>query len=206
VSDGDAPHVRGVQPIADTGRHEVFVVRHGATEWSQNGRHTGLTDLPLLPHGEDEARATGRLLHGRTFALVLVSPLGRARRTCELAGYDAAAEITDDLLEWDYGDYEGITTKTIRETVPGWTVWDGEVPHGETIDDVAGRVDRVIERARAVDGDVALFGHGHCLRVLAARWCDLHPTEGKRLPLETATLSILGWEHDYPTIRVWNQR
>ncbi len=197
---------RGVQPIHETGHHEVFVIRHGATEWSRNGRHTGRTNIPLLPVGEEEAMATGKLLKRRPFDLVLVSPLDRARRTCELAGYLDQAEVTDDLLEWDYGDYEGITTKEIRKTVPGWTVWSHPCPNGETVDQVAARVDRVIARARATDGPVALFAHGHVLRVLAARWCDLAPTNGKHLPLETATLNILGWEHEYPTVRVWNQR
>jgi broad specificity phosphatase PhoE len=203
---GTSPTVRGVQPIHETGRHELFVIRHGATEWSTNGRHTGRTDIPLLPEGEDQARAAGALLHGRPFGLVLCSPLGRARETCELAGYGDQAELSDDLLEWDYGDYEGVTTKVIRETVPGWTVWDSPVPGGETIDQVATRVDRVIARVRAVDSDCAVFAHGHVLRVLAARWCELPAHEGKRLPLETATLNVLGWEHEYPTIRVWNQR
>jgi broad specificity phosphatase PhoE len=197
---------RGVQPIHETGRHEVFVIRHGATEWSRNGRHTGRTDLPLLPDGEAEATATGGLLHDRAFALVLVSPLRRARRTCELAGCADQAEVCSDLLEWDYGDYEGITTKAIRETVPGWTVWNGPIPNGETVEQVAERADRVVARARAADGDVALFGHGHILRVVAARWCELGPAEGRRFPLETASLCILGWEHEYPTLRVWNQR
>lgn len=205
----DAPtgeSVRGVQPIHETGRHELFVIRHGATEWSKNGRHTGRTDLPLLPEGEEQAVQVGRLLHGRPFGLVLVSPLGRALETCTLAGYIDQAEVTDDLLEWDYGDYEGITTRTIRETDPGWTVWDGAIPGGETVEQVAERADRVIARVRAVDADCAVFAHGHVLRVLAARWCELDPHEGKRLPLETATLNVLGWEHEYPTVRVWNQR
>jgi len=201
-----APTVRGVQPIHETGRHELFVIRHGATEWSKNGRHTGLTDLPLLPEGEEQAVRVGELLHGRPFGLVLCSPLGRARETCELAGYGDQSELTDDLLEWDYGDYEGVTTKTIRETDPGWTIWDGVTPNGETVQQVAARVDRVIARVRDVDADSAVFAHGHVLRVLAARWCELDPREGKRLPLETATLNVLGWEHEYPTVRVWNQR
>jgi probable phosphoglycerate mutase len=206
VSVDGRPTIRGVQHIAETGRHELFVVRHGATEWSRDGRHTGRTDLPLLPEGEAEADRTGQLLHGRAFALVLVSPLSRARETCRRAGYLDCAVITDDLREWDYGDYEGITTREIRKDHPGWTVWDGAMPNGETIAQVAERADRVIARVREVDGDVALFGHGHILRVLAARWCQLDPREGKRFPLETATLSILGWEHEYPTVRVWNQR
>ena len=196
----------GGVPTGVAGLHDVYVIRHGATEWSRNGRHTGTTDLPLLPEGEAEAGKVAALIDGHPFALVLVSPLSRARRTCELAGFADHAEVTDDLVEWNYGDYEGITTAEIRQTVPGWSVWTGDIPNGETIEQVAGRADRVIAKARAVDGDVALFGHGHILRVLAARWCDLPPQEGKRFPLETATLSILGWEHEYATIRTWNQR
>ena len=163
------------------------MLRHGATEWSRNGRHTGRTDLPLLPEGEQEARAVGRLLAGRPFALVLVSPLRRARETCALAGYGDQAEITDDLREWDYGDYEGVTTEAIRQDAPGWTVWTGDCPHGETIEQVSARADRVVARARAADGDVALFAHGHILRVITARWCELAPVEGRRFPLDTGT-------------------
>jgi probable phosphoglycerate mutase len=192
--------------MSEAAHHEVILVRHGATEWSRNGRHTGRTDLPLLPDGEAEGRAAATLLGERQFALVLMSPLERARRTCELAGYADQAVITDDLLEWDYGDYEGRTTADIRDEVPGWTVWDGPVPGGECLAEVAARADRVIDRARAVGGDVALFSHGHVLRVIAARWCELAPESGKRFPLETGTLNILGWEHEYPTLRVWNQR
>jgi probable phosphoglycerate mutase len=188
------------------GRHDLCLVRHGATEWSVDGRHTGRTDLPLLPEGEDQARRAGELLAGRPFALVLCSPLGRARETCALAGYADQAELTDDLREWDYGDYEGVTTAAIREHDPGWTIWDGVVPHGETADDVAARVDRVIARVRSVDGDAAVFAHGHVLRVLTARWCELDPREGRRFVLDTATLNVLGWEHEYPALRLWNQR
>lgn len=185
---------------------DLVVVRHGATEWSRNGRHTGSTDLPLLADGEDEARATGALLDGRQFALVLVSPLSRARETCELAGYGEVAEVEPDLIEWDYGDYEGITTATIRETVPGWTIWTGPWPNGETPDEVGARADRVIERCLAAGGDCAVFGHGHMLRVLTARWCGFSPVEGRRFPLDTATLSVLGWEHEYRGVRRWNAR
>ncbi|HEY6533326.1 MAG TPA: histidine phosphatase family protein [Acidimicrobiales bacterium] len=185
---------------------DLFVIRHGATEWSVNGRHTGRTDLPLLPEGEEQAGATGKLLAGHDFALVLTSPLQRARHTCELAGLGDQAEIDDDLLEWDYGDYEGVTTVQIREHDPGWTVWTGAIPNGESLDDVAARADRVIARARAAAGDVAVFAHGHILRVLTARWCDLAPIEGRRFVLETATLSQLGWEHEYPGILRWNAR
>lgn len=187
-------------------RHEAYVIRHGATEWSTNGRHTGTTDLPLLPAGIDQANATRDVLHHRPFALVLTSPLQRARVTCDLAGYGDQAEVEPDLVEWNYGSYEGITTKQIRETDPGWTVWDGRIPDGETIEQVAGRADRVIARVRAVDGEVALFGHGHMLRVLAARWCDLDPRAGRHLPLDTATISILGWEHEWGAVKVWNKR
>ena len=183
---------------------DVFVVRHGATEWSRDGRHTGRTDLPLLPDGEDQARAAGRSLAGRPFALVLTSPMQRARRTCELAGLSDQAVVDDDLLEWDYGDYEGVTTDQIRQTVPGWTVWTGGCPGGETIEQVAARVDRVIDRCLATEGDVAVFGHGHCLRVLVARWCQLDPIEGRRFVLGTATLSQLAWEHEYRAVSRWN--
>lgn len=186
------------------GRTEVVLVRHGATEWSVSGRHTGRTDLPLLDEGRVQADAAGARLEGRAFALVLVSPLERARETCERAGYGAAAEIDPDLLEWDYGTYEGLTTPEIREQVPGWTVWDGAIPGGETIDDVAARTDRVIARCRATDGDVALFAHGHVLRILAARWCGLDPRAGRHLPLDTAAVCTLGWERDTPGLRAWN--
>lgn len=201
-----APDARGVQPIHETGRHELFVVRHGATEWSKNGRHTGRTDLPLLPEGEAQAVRAGELLHGRPFGLVLCSPLGRARATCALAGYGDQAELTDDLLEWDYGDYEGVTTPTIRESVPGWTIWTGPWPNGETPDEVGSRADRVIARCLAAKGDCAVFGHGHMLRVLTARWCGFSPVEGRRFPLDTATLSVLGWEHQYRGVQRWNTR
>ena len=197
--------VRGIEGAHSADHHEIFLIRHGATEWSRNGRHTGHTDLPLLPEGRDRAADLAKLLADRKFAMVLVSPLSRARDTCELAGYGEVAEVEPDLIEWDYGDYEGVTTKAIRENHPGWTVWNGTIPNGESLDEVATRADRVIERARATDGDVALFAHGHILRILAARWCELAPVEGCRLPLETATLNVLGWEHEYPTLNIWNQ-
>lgn len=187
-------------------RHEAYVIRHGATEWSTDGRHTGTTDLPLLPAGVEQANAARGVLRDRPFALVLTSPLQRARVTCELAGYGAQAEIEPDLTEWNYGRYEGVTTKEIRETDPGWTVWDGHIPGGEAIEEVAARADRVIARVRATDGEVALFGHGHMLRVIAARWCDLDPQAGRHLPLDTGTISILGWEHEWGAVKVWNKR
>ena len=195
VSDGPAP-----------GRTDLYVIRHGATEWSTNGRHTGRTDLPLLPEGEEQARATGRLIAGHPFGLVLTSPLQRARHTCELAGLGQRAQIDDDLREFDYGDYEGITTAEIRETVPGWTVWTHPCPNGETLAHAAAHADRVIDRALAAEGDVAVFAHGHILRILTARWCRLDPAEGRRFVLHTATLSQLGWEHDEPAVILWNSR
>ncbi|MCG9477543.1 MAG: histidine phosphatase family protein [Actinomycetia bacterium] len=184
----------------------LYVVRHGATEWSRSGQHTGRTDLPLLPEGEEQARATGSLLANIDFSLVLCSPLQRAQRTCELAGLLDRAVIDTDLQEWDYGDYEGVTTATIRETVPGWTVWSGTCPNGETIEQVSKRADRVIERVRNESGNVIVFAHGHILRVLTARWCELDPVEGQRFILDPATLSILGWERETPAVRQWNSR
>jgi probable phosphoglycerate mutase len=187
-------------------RNRVVLVRHGETEWSKSGQHTGTTDLPLLPEGEEQARRTGQLLDHRSFALVLVSPLQRARRTCELTGYAEHAEVDDDLLEWRYGEAEGKTTAEMRERYPGWTVWTGPIPGGETIEQVAARADRVVERVLAAEGDVALFGHGHSLRIFTARWCELDPHEGKRFPLGVASLCELGWEHEYRTVSLWNQR
>lgn len=184
----------------------LYVVRHGATEWSRSGQHTGRTDLPLLAEGEEQARATGSLLSGIDFSLVLCSPLQRAQRTCELAGLLDRAVIDTDLQEWDYGDYEGVTTPTIRESVPGWTVWSGTCPNGETIEQVSTRADRVIERVRKEPGNVIVFAHGHFLRVLTARWCELDPVEGQRFILDPATLSILGWERETPAVRQWNSR
>lgn len=182
----------------------VVLVRHGRTAWSHSGRHTGRTDVPLDPTGAEQARRLGAALHGRTFAAILTSPLGRARDTARLAGL-SPAEICADLAEWDYGDDEGRTTAEITATVPGWTVWSYPVPGGETLADVARRADAVIERVAAVDGDVALVAHGHLLRVLAARWCQLPPVEGRRLALDTATISELGHEHGVPCILRWNQ-
>jgi broad specificity phosphatase PhoE len=182
----------------------LYVVRHGATEWSKNGRHTGLSDIPLVPEGEEQARTTGLLLKRERFALVLTSPLQRARRTCELVGLGAQAEEDNNLLEWNYGDYEGLSTATIRESIPDWSVWSGECPNGETIAEVAARADKVIARVRAADGDVAVFAHGHVLRVLTARWCDLPPVEGRRFVLDPATLCVLGWERENAVILKWN--
>ncbi|TCC42225.1 histidine phosphatase family protein [Kribbella speibonae] len=184
-------------------KDRVFLVRHGETEWSRSGRHTSVTDLPLTPEGERIATSLRDRLAGESFDLVLTSPRQRARRTAELAGFPDA-EIDDDLVEWNYGDYEGITTAEIRETVPGWTVWDNPVPHGETAADVATRLDRVNARLAAVPGDVLVFGHSHALRGLTARWLELDVTEGRHFVLNTATISTLGWERGSPAIHRWN--
>lgn len=184
----------------------LYVVRHGATEWSRSGQHTGRTDLPLLAEGEDQARATGALLANIDFSLVLCSPLQRAQRTCELAGLLDRAVIDTDLQEWDYGDYEGVTTATIRETEPGWTIWNGTCPNGETIEQVSNRADRVIARVRPQRGNAIVFAHGHFLRVLTARWCELAPVEGQRFVLDPATVSLLGWERETPAVLRWNSR
>lgn len=183
--------------------NQVVLARHGETEWSRTGKHTGLTDVPLTVRGEDQARALAPLLAGREFAEVRSSPRTRARETARLAGFPDPV-IDDDLIEWTYGDYEGLTTPEIREDNPGWTIWDKDPPGGETAEQVAARVDRVIARTREAAGPVILFAHGHVLRVLAARWCELPPREGRRLILGTGTLSLLGWEHDAPGIDAWN--
>ena len=183
---------------------EVWLVRHGETEWSAAGRHTGTTDLPLTDRGRDAARAVAPVLRGHEFAAVLTSPLRRARETCELAGLAGSAEIVDDLREWDYGDYEGLTTAQIRESRPDWTLWRDGCPGGESADDVGARADRVIARLRTIDGDVVVFAHGHFLRVLGARWCGLQAQDGAILALDTATLCRLGWEREQAVVRVWN--
>ncbi|HET6815824.1 MAG TPA: histidine phosphatase family protein [Mycobacteriales bacterium] len=186
------------------GAPEVWLVRHGETEWSAAGRHTGTTDLPLTERGREAARAVAPALHDHTFAAVLTSPLRRARETCELAGLAAHAEVVDDLREWDYGEFEGLTTAQIRESRPGWTVWQDGCPGGESVADVGARADRVVARLRAVEGDVAVFAHGHFLRVLGARWCGLAPEAGAVLALDTATLCRLGWEREQAVVRMWN--
>ncbi len=184
-------------------RNNVVVVRHGETEWSRYWRHTGRTDVDLTDEGRDQAEALRDVLAESRFSLVLSSPLMRALKTAELAGFQGA-EVDEDLLEWDYGAMEGLTTPEIRESRPGWTVWSGEILNGEPIGDVGARGDRVIGRCLAADGDVLLFGHGHALRVLTARWCELAPTEGKRCTRFPATPSELSWEHQHRTIRHWN--
>ena len=185
---------------------QLWLLRHGATEWALNGRHTGSTDLPLQPEGEAEARALGPVLSQQTFAAVFSSPLQRAQRTCELAGLGDQMQICDDIIEWNYGDYEGITTATIRETVPDWTVWSHGCPNGEGAPQVEARCTTAISTALAVpgEGDVALFAHGHILRELAGTWLGLGATGGQLLKLGTASVSILGWERETRAIQRWN--
>lgn len=182
---------------------ELWVVRHGATDWSESGRHTSVTDLPLTPKGEAAARTLAPRLAGSHFDLVLTSPRQRARRTAALAGFPDAV-VDPDLAEWGYGDYEGITTAQIREQVPDWTVWSRPCPGGETAEQVGARLDRVVARVRAVGGRALAFGHGHASRVLAARWLGLDPQDGRLFALGTATVSVLGAEHDDPAVVRWN--
>lgn len=186
---------------------ELWLLRHGATAWARDGRHTGRTDLPLLPEGEAEARALAAGLERQAFQAVLVSPLQRARRTCELAGLGAGAQVCDDLREWDYGAYEGLTTVEIRRTVPGWTIWSHPCPEGETMAAVDQRCGRVIRQALALagaDGRVALVAHGHILRSLAGCWLGLGPAGGALLVLGTATVSVLGQEREQRALLRWN--
>jgi len=185
---------------------QIFVVRHGQTEWSRIGRHTGRTDVPLEADGEAQAAAVGRALAGQPFALVLSSPLTRAAQTCRLAGFGGRDEVTSDLVEWDYGAFEGRTTAEIRDLAPAWTLWSDGVPGGETAAEVGRRVDRVIERARAAAGDTLCFAHGHVLRVLAARWVGLPPAGGRLFGLDAGTVGVLGWEREVPVIDRWNER
>jgi len=185
---------------------EVVLVRHGETEWTRSGQHTGRTDIPLTDRGREEARALGTQLAGRPFALVLTSPLVRAAETCRLAGLAEQARERDDLMEWDYGAYEGRTTLDIRNERPGWTLWDDGVPEGETAAQVATRVDRIIAELQSVAGDAAVFAHGHVLRVLVARWLGLDPAAGRFFALDPATISIVGYEREAPVVRLWNQR
>jgi probable phosphoglycerate mutase len=187
------------------GHHQIWLFRHGETDWSKTGQHTGRTDLRLNKAGEARARSIGRRLAGRPFALVLSSPLIRAVETCRLAGYEEGAVLDDDLMEWDYGDYEGRRTVDIQKDRAGWVIWRDGVLGGETVEAVGERADRVIPRALGAGGDVALFSHGHMLRVLTARWLGLPPAGGQFFTLGTATVSVLGFEHDYRVIVRWNQ-
>jgi broad specificity phosphatase PhoE len=182
----------------------VVLVRHGQTEWSANGRHTGWTDMPLTEEGRRQAELVGSRLRGEDFAAVLSSPLSRALDTARIAGFGDRVEVDDDLREWNYGQYEGRRSKEIRAERPGWEIWRDGVVGGETLDQVAGRMDRVLRRIGQVHGNVAVFGHAHALRVLAARWLDLPPYDGGRLVLAPATMSVLGWDRDRRVIVRWN--
>lgn len=185
---------------------KIYLARHGETEWSLSGQHTGVTDIPLTEHGERNAHSLGERLRERHFVKVLTSPLQRSRRTCELAGFGTNAEVDADLAEWNYGDYEGKRTADIRKEQPDWFLFNDGCPGGETLDAIAARADRVVSRLRSLSGDVLVFSHGHFLRVLGARWLGKPAEAGRFLLLSTAALSILGYEHnlDEPVLRLWN--
>jgi broad specificity phosphatase PhoE len=185
---------------------EVVLVRHGETEWSRSGKHTGGTDIELTDQGREQATALGAALRGPEFELVLTSPLRRALETCRIAGFASGAQVRDELREWDYGEYEGRTTPEIREEHPGWTVWRDGVLRGETVAEVGTRVDRVIAELRGLSGDAVVFAHGHVLRVLTARWLGLEPGAGSLFALDTATISRLGYERETAVISTWNER
>ena len=191
-------------PMARRAGPAVLLVRHGETEWSVSGQHTGTTDIPLTDHGREQAELLRPRLAERDFALVLTSPLGRARETCALAGLDGQAEVDEHLREYDYGAYEGITTKEIRQKRPGWYLWRDGCPDGEMPEQVGARADLVIERALAAGGDVALFAHGHILRVLGARWLELPAAAAGRLALGTASVCDLGFERETRVAWLWN--
>ena len=193
----------GVAMSTDSQDPELWLVRHGETEWSRDGRHTSTTDLDLTENGVEVARALRERLAGESFDLVLSSPRHRALRTAVLAGVRRRA-LDADLVEWDYGDYEGVTTAEIRETVPGWTVWTHPTPGGETAEQVTERLDRVVARVREHGGRVLVFGHGHALRALTARWIEQPVSEGRFFKLDTATVSTLGYERDFPVVLRWN--
>ena len=183
---------------------KLWLIRHGETEWSRTGQHTGRTDIPLTSAGQAKAAAIGRYLGKRSFSLVLTSPLQRARETCRLAGYGDIAQVEPDLMEWAYGAYESRTSAEIRREVPDWNIWTHGVVGGETVEQVGERARRVIERACSAGGDVALFAHGHVLRILTACWLGLPAVGGRLLALDTACLSVLGYEREIRVIQQWN--
>ena len=187
----------------DSDEGELWIIRHGETEWSRDGLHTSHTELELTAEGEEVARRLAERLEGVEFDLVLSSPRLRARRTAELAGF-TDVQLDEDLTEWDYGDYEGLTTPEIRETVPGWTVWKDPCPGGETAEQVSQRLDRVVTKVRADGGRVLVFSHGHASRALAARWLDQPVQEGRLFKLDTATISVLAYERESPAVARWN--
>ncbi|MBV8135407.1 MAG: histidine phosphatase family protein [Deltaproteobacteria bacterium] len=184
----------------------VYLARHGETAWTLSGQHTGMTDLPLTKHGELTARQLGEELRGRQFARIFTSPLQRAARTCALAGFGDQSQVDHDLVEWNYGEYEGLRTAEIHAKRPGWQIFRDGCPGGESPGEVGARADRVVERVRAVQRDVLIFSSGHFLRVLTARWLGLEPRAGKCFLLSTASLSVLSYEHDLsqPAIQLWN--
>jgi len=192
--DADAPPHRG----------EIVLVRHGETAWTLSGQHTSRTDIPLTDVGRRQAERLAHHLTGRDFDLVVTSPLQRATETCRLAGFGGVAERYDDATEWEYGAYEGRRTAEIRREVPGWSLWRDGVPDGETAAEIALRADRVIDRTQQAAGDTLIFSHGHFLRVLAARWLGLDPSEGRLLALDPASISVLGWEREQRVLRRWN--
>ena len=191
---------------------ELWLIRHGETEWSAAGRHTGRTDIPLTAHGRECAVALGKFLAGTKFLAVLRSPMLRARETCEIAGFGDVAVVDEGLMEWDYGVYEGRTSQEIQAEIPGWSVWKDPIVGGESVEQVGARADGVIARALAAAGPqtddavrVALFAHAHILRILAARWIGLAPHDGSLFALETGSVSVLGWEKETRAIRRWNR-
>jgi broad specificity phosphatase PhoE len=184
---------------------DLFLIRHGETAWSLSGQHTGTTDIPLTDNGRRRAERIRPILAEETFALVLVSPMQRARETCALTGLADKAVIDSDLMEWNYGKYEGLTSKQIHDVAPGWLIFRDGCPGGEAPEHVSARVDRVIARARAAEGNVALFAHGHVLRVLTARWLGLPAAAGQHFLLNTGTLSVLGYYDEIPAVRIWNE-
>lgn len=187
-----------------SGLRRIVVVRHGETEWSASGRHTSRTDLELTEEGRQRTRTLGPPLQSGHFALVVSSPLRRARQTCELTGFGAVAQIRDNLHEWDYGEYEGLTTPEIRARAPSWSLWRDGCPGGERPEQVSARADRLLAEFEHVDGDVLVFAHGHILRVLSARWLELPAAGGARLALSAGAIGILGYEHETRVLRRWN--
>lgn len=202
--EGDGAAAGPVSGPAGTPAREIVLVRHAETEWSRDGRHTGRTDIPLTDHGRAAARTLAQRLRSWRFALVLVSPLRRARETCELSGLAAQAQARAELFEWDYGEYEGLTTAQIQEERPGWSLWRDGCPGGEDAADVGARADRVIAEVGTVEGPVAVFSHGHMLRVLGARWIALAAADGARLGLSTGAISVLGYERQTQILARWN--
>jgi len=198
-----APQRATTSEVAEVNMN-VFAIRHGETLWSLTGQHTGTTDIPLTDNGRRLAERMRPVLTKNAFELVLCSPMQRARETCELAGLSDKAAVDSDLMEWNYGEYEGLTPEHIHKIIPGWLIFRDGCPGGETPEQVGMRMDRVIARCRAVGGDIALFAHGHVLRVLAARWIGLPPGGGEHFLLDTGTLSVLGYYRDAPAVRIWN--